>query len=81
MKNKKPVFVDGGNEFDEKYLQQMVAELESGNTIAIYISCIGHSRTERVERAYKNKLIEKYGDKLYVMESGYYLSDLLYLKD
>lgn len=56
--------VNGKNYFNEKSLNEMIERLESGETIAIYIDCIGHTRTQNETANYVRALKERYGDKL-----------------
>lgn len=58
--------VNGKNYFNEKSLQEMIAELESGATIGIYIDCIGHTRTDYETSLYVNALQEKFGKRLVI---------------
>lgn len=61
--------INGTNQFNSKSLKEMQEALESGETITIYIDCIGHTRAYLEERAYARELKKAYGDKLMVNES------------
>lgn len=56
--------IDGKNSFNEKSLNEMIEELEKGETIEIYIDCIGNSRTEIETYRYVHALKKIYGDRL-----------------
>lgn len=56
--------VNGRNYFNEKSLKEMCERLENGETISIYIDCIGHTRTQSETAAYVRALKERYGDRL-----------------
>ena len=58
--------IDGKNYFNPESLQEMVAELESGETIGIYIDCIGHTRTIYETSRYVDALKEKFGNRLLI---------------
>lgn len=58
--------VSGKNYFNEESLKEMIKELDSGNEIDVYISCIGHTRNNMTQEAYKKALKEHYGDRLEV---------------
>lgn len=62
--------VNGQNYFNEKSLQEMIAELENGNTIGIHIDCIGHTRTAYETSLYVQALKEKFGDRLAINAKG-----------
>lgn len=56
--------INGGNYFTEERFNEVIKALESGETITIYIDCIGHTRAEVEEWHYKTALEKKYGEKL-----------------
>ena len=56
--------VNGKNYFNEKSFAEMCERLENGETIGIYIDCIGHTRAQNETAAYVRALKERYGDKL-----------------
>ena len=58
--------VNGKNYFNEESFAEMCERLENGETIGIYIDCIGHTRDRIETAAYVRALKEKYGDKLIV---------------
>lgn len=63
--------VSGSNQFNEKDFRKMCEVLESGEAIAIYIDCIGHTRHHIESSHYANELKKVYGDKLIVDDSHY----------
>ena len=56
--------VNGKNYFNGSSLNEMIERLESGETIGIYIDCIGHTRTAIETANYVKALKEKFGDSL-----------------
>lgn len=56
--------INGGNYYEADRLQEMKQALEAGDTIAINISCIGHTRARFVEECYAVELRKAYGDSL-----------------
>lgn len=63
--------INGTNQYNTKSFNEMCEALESGETIGIYIDCIGHTRAEMEEFNYARELKNKYGDKLLVDDSGW----------
>ena len=66
--------INGKNYFNDGSLQEMIEELEKGETIRIYIDCIGHTRTEIETANYVEALKEKFGSRLVSTDSGYKLN-------
>jgi hypothetical protein len=58
--------INGQNYFNEKSLNEMIEQLESGATIGIYIDCIGHTRTEYETSVYVEELKKHFGDRLII---------------
>lgn len=58
------IFVDGSNYFQEEYLNNMIALLNKGKAINVGIDCIGHTRNNMEQEAYKEALLKHYGSKL-----------------
>lgn len=56
--------VDCGNCFDKSRFENLCKVLEEKGTACVYIDCIGQSRTNYEQEAYKKHLKEKYGDRL-----------------
>ena len=56
--------VNCGNDFYPQKFEELCKELEAGEHVNVYIDCIGHTRNNWVQEVYKEKLEEKYGDKL-----------------
>lgn len=77
------MLVSGGNYFYEKYFDKMCELLEQGETIEVYIDCVGHTRNNREQNNYKEALQNKYGDKLIVNcnNGAYSISYSFKLKD
>ena len=65
--------INGKNYFNEGSLQEMIEELEKGETIRIYIDCIGHTRTEIETANYVEALKEKFGSRLVSVADSYKL--------
>ena len=51
------------NDFYKDKFDTLCEELENGETIHIYVDCIGHTRAAWVEESYVQKLKNKYGDR------------------
>ena len=65
--------VNGKNYFNEESLNKMCEKLEKGETIGIYIDCIGHTRNQMETAAYVRALQDKYVDNLIIdTESNWY---------
>lgn len=58
--------VNGQNYFNEKSFNEICEALETIQVVQVYIDCIGHTRNNNEQEVYKEKLIEKYGDRLKV---------------
>ena len=56
--------INVGNYYTEERFQVVKEALEQGNTVRIYVDCIGHSRTEMVESEFREALQGEYKDKL-----------------
>ena len=68
-----------GNDFYDSFFNKVCNELESGNSVKIYIDCIGHTRNNNVQEIYKEKLIQKYEKKLEIeCEEGGYSYSYIY---
>ena len=59
--------VNCGKSFYEIFFKTVCEELENGFEVSVYIDCIGHTRNNMGQEAYKAALVEKYGDKLEVI--------------
>ncbi len=66
---KEPKFINCANDFYESRFNEVCAALEQGEKVKVYIDCIGHTRNNMAQEAYKEHLIKKYGDKLTVEQS------------
>lgn len=75
MKERKTI--NGKNYFNKESLEEMIKELEKGNEIIIYISCLGHTRAIMEEYNYRRALEDIFKDDLelgnYLMFNTYYL--------
>lgn len=60
-------WVNCGNSFYNNKFNLVCEELENGFEVSVYIDCIGHTRNNMGQEAYKKALIEKYGDRLEVI--------------
>lgn len=65
--------INGGNYYNQPAFEKICEGLEKGDTVQVYIDCIGHTRNNDEQEAYKEALTEKYGDTLNVEknEGGY----------
>lgn len=57
-------FIDGKNYFNEISLNEICEALESGEKVQVGIDCIGHTRNNNEQEAYKESLLKKYGERL-----------------
>ena len=60
----KPITIDVTNDFNEIGRGRLAEALERGDTVSVYVACIGHTRHEMVSRAYAAWLSERYGERL-----------------
>ncbi len=56
--------VNCGNDFYQRFFEDVCSLLDSGSVVKVYVDCIGHTRNNTVQEIYKEKLDEKYGSKL-----------------
>ena len=56
--------INGQNYFNEKSFNEICEALEKMQAVKVYIDCIGHTRNNNEQEVYKEKLIEKYRDRL-----------------
>lgn len=65
--------INGGNYFHDKAFNEICEALEKMQVVSVYIDSIGHTRNNNEQEVYKEKLIEKYLDRLKVdkIEGGY----------
>lgn len=68
------VYVSGSNYFNKDSLNKMISLLDEGKEIQVGIACIGHTRNNIEQEAYKKALQEHYGDKLEIKCSDGYCS-------
>lgn len=80
MENKK--LVNCGNDFYPMFFDNLCSALEKGQTVEVYVDCIGHTRNNWVQEVYKEKLVEKYGAKLLIQRCvGAYSTTYRYCLD
>ena len=65
------MLVNCKNYFNEESFNKVCDLLESGETVEIYIDCIGHTRAHYEGMNYKNHLKEKYCDRLVEVNGSY----------
>ena len=75
--------INCGNDFYESFFNKVCNELESGNPVKVYVDCIGHTRNNNVQDTYKEKLIQKYEDRIKIdcEEGGYSYSYIYQLRN
>lgn len=56
--------INGQNYFNEASFNEACEALERAETVKMYIDCIGHTRNNDEQEAYKTALEKKYGDRL-----------------
>lgn len=61
---KKATTINCGNYFHESLFKVVCETLEKGETVKVYIDCIGHSQNNYEQEEYKNALLEKYGENI-----------------
>lgn len=64
MNTDKAKLINCGNDFYPAFFTKLCEKLEGEHVVGVYVDCIGHTRNNIVQETYKEKLIEKYGDKL-----------------
>ena len=69
MDIKNAELVNCQNDFYSGCFNEVCVKLETGKTVHVYIDCIGHTRNNLVQEIYREKLMEKYGDRLLVDSS------------
>lgn len=67
-------YVSGKNYFNEGSFNEMCEVLEQGEEITVSIDCIGHTRNNMEQEAYKKELVKKYGEQLEVKYNDGYCS-------
>lgn len=60
------MFISGRNYFNNEDFKKMCKALDAGNEIEVGIDCIGHTRNNYEQEAYKEALSEKYKERLKV---------------
>lgn len=61
---KEAKFINCGNDFYQEYFEEVCTELEKGERVHVYIDCIGHTRNNMSQDAYRDALIKHFGDRL-----------------
>lgn len=59
-------FVDGKNYFNEASFNEICEALDKGKTVQVGIDCIGHTRNNNEQEAYREALENKYQSNLWV---------------
>ena len=62
--------INGGNYYYERAFKEACSALENGETIQIYIDCIGHTRNNSEQEVYKEAFIQKYDDLLVIEKNA-----------
>lgn len=62
--------MNGRNYFNEQNFNEMCEALERGEQFSVYIDCIGHTRNNMEQEAYREAFEKKYGPKLEVLYEG-----------
>ena len=62
--------INCANDFYESRFNEVCEALEQGETVGVYIDCIGHTRNNMAQEVYKEHLQKKYGDKLTIERSS-----------
>ncbi len=70
MRTEDAKLINCGNDFYPTFFENLCKALEEGCVVSAYVDCIGHTRNNRVQEVYREKLIEKYGEKLSYKNSG-----------
>lgn len=63
---KSSLFFSVGNDFYKDKLELLKKELENGQRVDVSVACIGHTRNNMTQEAYRQALVDYYGDKLEV---------------
>ena len=58
--------INCGNTFHSPFFNRLCEALEEGKTVQVYIDCIGHTLNNMTQDVYREKLKEKYGEKLVI---------------
>lgn len=61
MKNK---VINGSNMFNLSIYKDIIQNLNNGETVELYISCIGHTRAQLEGAKYRKELQNYFGEKL-----------------
>ena len=56
--------INGRNYYNAKSFNEICEALEKAQAVQVYIDCIGHTRNNNEQEAYKEALVEKYADRL-----------------
>ena len=60
-----------GNNFDKATLKEVIEQLEEGQKIEIGVSCIGHTRNNMVQEAFREALVDYYKDRSKMLVTEY----------
>ena len=80
MKLSEAKFICVGNDYYKDSFEKLCKELEAGELIHVGVDCIGHTRNNYTQEAYREKLEEKYGEFLEVHHSSGVCSYSYYYK-
>lgn len=61
---KERTYVSGSSSFNNESLEQMKSLLKQGKEIYVGIACLGHTKNNMEQEAYKQALTEYFGDNL-----------------
>lgn len=62
--------IELGNSFREEKLEEIIKELENGETVEMFVDCIGFTLNNTIEERYKEELIKKYNKKIQFEQVG-----------
>lgn len=63
---KNSLFFSVDNDFYNDKFEALKKELDNGHRVEVSVDCIGHTRNNMTQEAYRQALIDYYGDKLEV---------------
>lgn len=73
------MLINCGNYFNKSSFEKVCKELEKGETVEIYVDCVGHTRNNHEQETYREELTKKYGKKLVITENkGSYSYSYIY---
>ena len=66
MFSKDAICISVANGFYQDKLQLLIDALDKGQMVVPIVDCIGHTRNNSTQEAYKSELIKRYGSRLIV---------------